>query len=402
MARKKNKDPEAAMSAFLGGLEARLDLQRARAEEVHGDAIVPVDLAGLWLPHLSLRYVFRRRVLPFCRSYGVFGPPGSGKSALVYYFYKLFVDAGGRYLHLETEDKDQQDLRESVTGYPGHINDSKWRHRAPTINAYQMLYYGYLEWMRLECEKADVGRTVPFIVGIDSLTAKLAEHTENAFVKAGGQVTQRFGEAAGSLANWFRMATNSLHGWPFVLFGVNHDKEKTDRYGNPQHHAPGGSHPLYMATTRILCERVKVLNRVASGEEGILVRLKSDKNSAAPTGQFVEVEFKWNAAGGQRQVSWWDWDKATTVLVHALIENSEADLAKALKAATGLVKVNNGAWTSKVLGITEPVSPSEMGKALEASPVIEELDKLLEVREGVVFKPGDDMSNHVQRTVADG
>lgn len=396
MARKKSPDA----SKYNDVVNSRMLAQRARMEDTMGDDIVPVAVAGIALPSLALRYLFRLRVMPFCRSYLIYGPPGSCKSSLCYYIYKLFVDHGGRYMHLETEDKDQQELRVSVLGYPPHLDDNEWRNRCPHINAYQKLFYGYTGAMRDACAKAKIGRTMPFVVGVDSLMAKLPEHTLSTFEKQGGEVTPRFGEAANSIAQWFRFATNELHGWPFCLVGVNHDKEKSDRHGNPNHNAPGGSSQTFMATTRILCEKVNYLKRSAEGVEGVTVRCKTDKNSASTTGQYLEVDFKWNATG-ERQVSWWDWDKATVLLLHALMENESASVADPIKDLTGLSKKNAGAWMAKPLGVTEYVSPSELGKVIEASPVMEQLDRILEIRGGHVFTPGLDMSTHLTRTVLD-
>ena len=398
---KKQTEPADKLATFATSLTARIGAQRKALEKKFGVDIRPMPTVGLYLPHLALRYVFRGNVLLFGRSYVVFGPPGSCKSSLLYWLYRLFVQAGGYYMHLEAEDKDQPALRASVLGYPAHIDDDQWRHRVATLNDYQKLYYSYCEWFRDQCGKLGVGRRVPFIVGIDSLTAKLAENTLDAFTDNDGATTQRFGDAANAIAQWMRWATNTIHGWPFLLVGVNHDKAKPGKsqYDAKTHHAPGGDHPLFAATTRILVERSRQLPRLANGDEGVTVRMKVDKNSASVTGQQIEVDFKWNATEPQQR-SWWDFDKASIVLLESLIENAKGQLSENLQDLLQLQKHAGGLWSSKALDVakSDAVTAAELGARLEMSPLLPDVERLLEIRQGLIFSPGDDMETYMQKT----
>lgn len=397
---KKKVDPAAARANFSDTLAARLDAQRAAIDKDYGEVVRAMPQIGLRLPHLCQRFLLRMNILPFGRSYVLYGPPRSCKSAFLYELYRLFLLAGGYYLHLETEDKDQELLRRSLTRYPTHIDDSKWRHRADTMNTFQALYYRYTKWMRAECERAEVGRTVPFVVGVDSLVAKATERTVKAYEAHDGAHTPQFGNEANALSGWLKTATNHLHGWPFVLAGVNHDKPKKDNRGFDVHHAPGGDSQEFMATTRILMQRTGDLKRTAAGEEAQEVRLKADKNSASATGQQIVAEMRWFTDAQDNQQTWWDWDKATVYLLESLTDTDSKDAtgqrSRDLRDALGLAAHAQGRYSCKALGVSkdDALPAAELGALLEQNAELAAtLDRLLEVRQYRVWQPGVDLAD---------
>jgi hypothetical protein len=402
-------DPAAKLDEFAGAIGQRIINHNLKMEEDHGESIRTMPLIGPRLPHFCLRYAFRRNVMPFGRSYVVYGPEGSGKSSFLYWIYRLFVVSGGFYKHIELEDKDQPDLRVSVIGYPPHIDDRQWSHRAETINQYQQLYYQYCDWFKKHCEQLGVGRRVPYVTGIDALTSKLADNTLKAFVKNDGGVTQRFGEGANAIAQWLRMATNVLHGWPMAVVGVNHDKPKKDDYDNDVHQSPGGRSIGFHASTRIRVERVKYLPRTAEGVEGMLSQFTFDKNSASVTGQRFQAEFLWNASNAtsdRPQESWWDFDKASIRLLADTLKNDnvKATQKEAIQDVLGLADATQGRFSCRALGVpkSDPLPPSELGRLLEQNEaVVGALEKVFDIRQGPEFRRGDDMADFMAMNAPD-
>lgn len=392
MAKKKpsDADPDARLRDFSDGLEARQEAFQAGLFDKFGGTLRPMPQIGIRLPSLALRYLLRMNIFPFGRSYQYYGPSASAKSAFLYETYRWFVEAGGRYIHIETEDKDQELLRRSVTRYPAHITDKNWVFRAGTMQDYQTVYWAQAREMKAQCKKFNVGRRVPFVFGIDSLQAKLSNRTHEVYEKSDGAYKPQFGNEANATSSWLKYATNVIHGWPMVVVGVNHDKVKKDDYGNDVHHAPGGASQKYMATTRILMQHVTHLKRTSDGTEGVLIDMQADKNSASVTGQRIRVEFKWRVDEVGVQTSWWDWPKTTVETLWHLIDRKNAgQLGRDLDARLGLRHKNAAAYTCKALGVSDPVHPSELGLMIEADATLSaDLDKLLEVRDYQIWVPG--------------
>lgn len=402
---KKKVDPEEKLRAFHASVAEQRQADHGRLIAKYGESVISTPEIGLYLPYACLRYVFRMNVLPCCRFYQIYGPPASCKSAFLYWLYQFVVYNRGYYYHIEVEDKDQVTLRRAVVRPPAHIDDTKWQMRAEDLNMYQVGYYNILKLFKDYCEAQDVGRTIPLVVGIDSLAAKLPEETQRAFASGeDGATARRFGDTAWHISHWLKMATNSLHGWPFYGVGVNHDKPSKNKQGHNVHLASGGYAPEFMSTTRVRMEKRGDVRRTADGREGRRVNLKVDKNSAAPGNEEIEVEFLWQftqdpETGQPVEVAWFDWHKATVQMLDEVREAKGAR-GKNLHELLGLKNCGDGVWACRALGVSpgDKQGAAEVGAALEANAeLITQVDQILEVSRYAVFTPGvTDMADVLQ------
>lgn len=387
-------------SAFVQGL--------MHTKLVNGDfqdaAEAALSDVGPRLPHLSLRFLFQRTSLPFERTILIFGPTGSNKSSLLYWFYDLVRRASGQYLHIDTEDKDTPVLRLAMTGYD---RKAGWVKSVTSMDDFQVEIKRILDWYRAECGKKDgPGKRVPLIVGIDSLVAKMTVEAMAVIDKNDGAVGRRFADEARSLSDWFKYVPALLQQHPIMLAAVNHDKPVPGQHpGTLLHKSPGGTAPTYYATYRILAQKIKALKQQASGWEGNLVKLTMEKCSLGPGGMSVEVEFVWRTESrltkDGRTVHWetarWNWDKATTEFLYRLsCDTSGGTRGKAVNAILGLTKVTGGKYYAEGIGVTrdEPLPPAKLAQVLESRlDVLAELEARLGIHPSFEYVPGEEFDD---------
>lgn len=393
-------DDSALMSSLME--VAATDIARASGAD---NRMMPE--IGLRFPSLSLRYLFCMSALPFCRFYEIYGPQRSAKTSFLCEVYRWVLLSGGTYSHICVEDKDAPQLREAIIrkDFPGHVTALK-SFRAGTMNEYMRMTYAHLKAYKAKmAEKFGSKRHIPFVIGIDSLTAKLAEETLTTFEDNGGVSMQRFAFEAKILNDWFRVVPNYINKWPAIVIGINHDQQKPgSRPGMPTvHHTPGGFGQGYAASAQILMTGSGDLKRTAAGVGGQEIEFKITKGSLAPTGNKITAELKWQTVveevdGVQKQVmkSWWDWDKATVVMLESIIDNKlSGERGRNLQDLLGLYKKTGGRYSCKAAGVTadSPLFPSELGAVIESNAELcSQLEKILEIRTDIEFKRGDDMA----------
>ncbi len=364
-------------------------------KKVKCDVRVPPDV-GVYLPHISLRYLFKMNIIPFCRFYQIFGASRSCKSSFLYYLYKLIRQADGVYHHISAEDKDSRQLRLAVLDEADPSVDRPTR--VGSINDYMRATNSVFKVFRdamIESGKADI----PCMVGIDSLSGKLAEATYEAFEKEGGAGNgQRYAIEAKLINDFMKVVTNYMIGYPFIVVGVNHDHTKPKQYGQGlDHHTPGGFTQGYSASNRVYTKHIKDIDRDASGEAGHEIEFEIYKGSMGPTGERVRCEFKWKYERNEdgtdvKQLAWWDWHKATCTSLMNVIED-KGERGKAIKDLLGLYKINAGKWYCKAVGVDSknPIDPSTLGQMIEADvDLTAKIDAILEVRKCTIYQPGDD------------
>ena len=374
---------------------------------IQNSVVAAISDVGLRLPHLSLRVLFQRATLPMERTIIVFGPPKSNKSAFVYYFYDLFAQNGGKYLHLESEDKDTPEFRLSLTGY-----DSKagWVRRCESLTdlmtGTKLLFDKYCE----RCQSAGgPGKRAPLVIGVDSLTAKLTDEAAGVMDSNDGAPGRRFADEARALADWFRYIPGKLQGWPVCLFAVNHDKPKPGQHpGQVQHHAPGGVAPNYYATYVILAQKIGSVKQNAEGWEGNRIKFRMERSALGSEGNTIEAELMWCVSKGVSrsgkasafQETYWNWDKATTELLYSIAENKEkyGRRGRMVKELLGITKVTGGRYAASGLGIStkDPLPPREFAQELEKrDDLLKDLEPYLGIIKSTPYKPGQDFDEQL-------
>lgn len=393
-------DIQAAASVFdeampPGGIYAKSD---------EASNAAPALLIGLQLPTLAEKILFGSNVMLFGRMYEVYGPPGSCKSSFVYDRHRLVMQAGGKHVHIDVEDKDSPDLRYAVLGRPDNFDIKKWTRQADSMEAWMRSAYKYLDWFKDNCRKPrernkPLGRILPFSFSVDSVVAKAVEEAQDKFELNQGAPTRRFGDEARTLTDWFKIFPRYMKNWPVIALLVNHDKPKP----NPKnasmvtHHAPGGVSQAYHATFRLLTSKVRDIDRNAAGVEGCEIQIKLDKSSAGVTGSRVKVRFLWRFdhpedGGPAVQSAWWDWDRATTETLYELFDTVGVQ-GRSLKAECGLKKAAGDMWSCPQAGIphSDPMPADVVGRAINSNPELSaKLENILEIIQYPVFQPGVD------------
>lgn len=393
-------------------IDQQLVTQSTKDEIVNSAEAAACDI-GLPLRHLCLRFLFQRTSYPLQRTMLLFGVSGSNKSALAYWFYDLFRRANGKYLHLDTEDKDTPVLRLSLTEYD---QGAGYTRKCENMDEFQSHVKFYVDWFKAACSKKNgsappVGRTVPFVVGIDSLTAKMTKGAQEKMDADHGAAGRRFADEARSLSDWFKYVPGLLQGWPFGLIAVNHDKPvpSTVIPGHMDHRSPGGQAPLFYATYRILVTKAKQIPQRADGWEGNRIKLEMYKSSLGSDRRRVEVDFMWRTTAvpsrsGKTTVtaqhSNWNWDKATVEFLMATMEKAKGSArANAIADILGLVKHTGGLYSAKGLGVSpsDALKPTAMGALIETkTAVLAELEPVLGIHTSVPYVPGVDFEKQIE------
>lgn len=398
-------DPVEAGAAYLDTLLASHDMTKV------GETARLLPPCGLRLQTPAERLLFGTNVLLMGRTYLLMGPSYSCKSAFLYDRYRTVYHANGRphsgrYVHAECEGKDSPELRLSLVRPQPGFAEGQWSRQCQTMDAWMKLLWNLRDFVISTCEKPlpgskgpkkkVLGRSLPVYFGVDSLVGAAAEETIKNVTDHDGAPTKMWSNEANKLTNWFKVFPQSLQGWPFALFLVNHDRMSLNAQGYPVHHAPGGSAQTYATTTRLLFMPAQDLDRTADGVEGRAVRVKVTKNASAPGGYETKVQFKWRMVlhpdtGELVQQSWWDWDRATTEGLFAICETT-GSRAKAMRDLLGLAKATNGRWTCEAVNVSDPVGPDEVGALIAADrPLCDRIDKVAEIRKGIEFEVGRDL-----------
>ena len=245
-------------------------------------------------------------------------------------------------------------------------------------------------------KKGGVGRTVPILFGIDSLTGTDTQHNIDKASKDGFS-SKGFADQAAIIARYMRTMPSRMRPYPFTVVGTNHLKPATDVMGRPTSNIPGGKAVPFMATFMIESKRITDIEK--ESYSGIRLNLKMTKNSLGPSRREIVAEFLWWMAidpetGFARQHFHWDWHTATVEMLLSMDCDGKKKLFKQIKEITGLEEIRSKKMaSSEILGIPEsdPVSYRDWGKALVSRPeIMRELYPLLGIGTYRFFEKGVD------------
>lgn len=359
-------------------------------------------LVGIWLPSLCLRYLYQTNIQPLGRAEQITGIQESCKSAFLYEKYRWIRCNGGKSYHIENESKDSDALRMSIMNYDYSSVD-------PFISGSQDEWQQYLTYLTQDNtvkaallgtrENPGPGKTVPIGMGVDSLTAKASKEIQDK-IEAQGCADRVHPVDALKISIYLKFFPQRMAGWPFWLGCINHLKPTKNAMGAIDYHTPGGYSIKFQETFETRLARIA---DVDSGDNGVLIKFVTQKNSLGPGRKTINAMFRWyfNKETG-RQHSYWDWDHATIDLLDKQLK--EGALRKACMNVVDLRTKSAGGkrvW-SKTLDIpeSEAVTYSEAGRILESKPeIIRELHRVLGIREYTVFKPGIDYSQQLKDAV---
>jgi hypothetical protein len=306
--------------------------------------------------------------------------------------------------HIEAESKDSDTLRHSMMNYD---YSAVVVGVAESLEEWQQMLSTFLHDKGVKArligtkDRPGPGKTNPIGFGLDSLTAKASKETQ-AKMDECGYADRVHPVDALRISSYLKFMPQKLTNWPFWFGCTNHLKPQKNAMGAIDYHTPGGFAPKFQQTFETRLQRIADID---SGDNGVLIKFVTQKNSIGPGRKTIQAAFRWffdPDTGKQR--SYWDWHAASIELLDKGLKTGALrtlchDIVDIRTKSAGGKKV----W-SKTLDIPEgdAVPYSVAGEMLEQRPdLISALHKVLGVREYTVFKPGVDYSQQLKEaTVA--
>jgi RecA/RadA recombinase len=391
-------------------------------------------LIGILLPSLALRWMFGQDILTLGRLLQIVGKKHSCKTALLCEMYRWFLIHKGLVAHIETENKDAPDLRNSIllhdpvlmrrvqycpadsqqhwmeilTNWLNKAEDQFAKVKVRDRSAKQKANESAAEFRaRAASKERDdrIGWCYPMIYGVDSLTAVSADGTIAA-IKASGAPKDRFANEARYLTDYLRTMPSNMRNRPIFIATTNHLKEgmADQRTGHVPDKVPGGVSAGFMDTSELKLERIGAPVE-ASDHEGRRVKMTLTKNCSGPDGRSIVVDLTWwfivdPVTDKLQQRTAWDWDAATIdMLLAQKTRKGAAGLWDEINAIVDLhlptTNKRKVIW-SEALGIPKdkPVRYREAGAMLERRPdLLGPLYKVLHIHTRTKFTPGVDYTD---------
>jgi len=393
MAKKKKVETAIPTSSEL---DAAMDGVLSQQAYEHGSRKIDADFTNHTLvipfPGFCLEWLFGVNGCPLSRSWGLTAEPHVGKTAMLYEMIRWHRLLGGRGGVGCTEgDKDSQTLRNSIVKY----DQKAFEFRPCKILEDWQAYIMKATDRVLKLFDKNPEYTVPICFGVDSYVGALCKAKTKSILEE-GFATSSYATEAKLIGDWLRVYSNhKLSGNPITLVGtthtyVNQQQGQMPSFGPPKQIASGGQKLAYMSAINLFMANAGKTDTV--DVKGQKVRFSLPKNTLAGTKGFRSLVcgLYWSHDELEnRQVTWWDWDEATTMLLIDS-ENFSAETMKGIKSICNIQAISGGRYHCKALGIpeSEAVSASEMGKRINTDPEIRQsLRTVLNIYEHPYFVP---------------
>lgn len=363
------------------------------------------------------------------------GPPASCKTMLLFECGRWFIENGGIFDMVVTEQKLSEELAYSVIGhdYSKRRNFMPWT-ASSLENMCQLVQdsmarVNAFAKMKHPSTGKLIGHSMPLLVGIDSIMGAIAEETK-AKIKADGAPSRGFAIEALLLNSFMKDMAADIHNKPFLLFLINHRKEgkqdPTNTWKPRDFTKPGGKQIQFQDTYELVLHACsgkshkRVDRAVNSGLDinGRTITIENGKNSAGQDRRVIDVDVTFRNRivqmegpdgmyAASKQITKFDWDTSTTRLLWGVYEGKDgrfgveelkirkAKLEEVLQIRRG-TKGGEHFWSS-TLGITESdhVSARAFGRLVSQNPdVLEALRLIFSITKGKVWVPGRDFSQH--------
>jgi len=382
-------ETDATQSSMVAGMVAGLKNAKDIADFNVGGMFS--QEVGIPLPSIALRYLFQSTCIPLSKIIQIAGEEGSAKSAFLNEMANWILTFKGLYVYAENENKDTRNLRSSILGWDPLKTQNIIETATTDMQEWQtFMTRNILNAKNIQTAKGGIGRTVPVMFAVDSLTGTpLKEQVEE--VEADGSAKIGYPVMANVLAKYFRTMPKQIADYPFWFVATNHAKPGSTPQGLPTVNIPGGKSIKFMETLEIQMSRVRDINKMTA--KGLTVRFKTNKNSMGPGRKTIEADLLWtigeDATGNFRQYTAWDWHTAAIKLLASF--DTEAYMRNAIREITDIriTKASACLATSELLGAVEPISYYEMSQRLEQRPdILSKLYKLLHITPTAEFETG--------------
>jgi hypothetical protein len=360
------------------------------------------------IPPLSLRWLIESNGWPLSRFTQSGGPFGTHKSCFCFQLEAWYLEAGGIASHLDTENKTSSSLMQSII--PRKYFDKNCpEHRrlqfrnALSINEWQSMLIQQHHVLKELVEKAGRKPHFPSLWCVDSLRGSHSEEAIEHIEKEHEAQGRGFSDAPILISNFLGTFPNQLLGWPITLHVSHHEKPALGTHGMSR---AGGKAPDFYASVDIqfrrggssaLSQGEKIGEQAKSptATRGRNITLNTRKSSLGPDmGKKMVVPFVWKfeadpVTGEEHQVSWWDWNSTTAML---LLEYRGS--IKHIMDIDSRRKQNVGetVW-SKALGVTDkdPLTASEFGALVQGHQLRPAIEDALRIQRHPLLTPETDL-----------
>lgn len=375
-------------------------LMAAVAHSVDIDGrVVKNTILGLPLDAPALMYLFQSDVLPLRHLLQLSGPPGAGKTTFMFDLMRRFCSMWGGFAFLaDTEGKFNAHMVQAV------LQESYSRFKAKHC-ATNHEWRSYIFNMLYKAPEIPNIFQTPFIIGVDSISAKIAGVMEK--MKKNEDLGPGYGYAHDASANGQMLGAiqSCMAHLPVLMVFIAHqvlDMGDKQVSGSPR--AAGGRKNRYLEMFEMHVDRMgaPIDNAQFRGYKQII---SSQKSSAGEGKGFRKIitRILWShvedAEGNEREVLAYDWDWA---FVNLLLDIKSPDVKgvgylkeRLRKFDINVQSVKSGdlenlATAKSMLGIKDPISWSEMGRAIrENADVMERVKKALTIHSFAAMKPGE-------------
>jgi len=348
----------------------------------------------LRVPSFAFRFLIGTEGLSIGSMFTLAGAPGSFKSTMLAEIQRWHYANGGGGITMETESKDQDDLRAAILDY----DFTRFKMiECHSLEDWQGAIAAKIEEFKALDEQYH-GRRLPVCIGIDSIMGKASQYTIEQ-VKKEGHVTPGWNlYEHKAITKWLQVATALMTGWPFTLVVIGHLKDgMPGPTGRSVKYIPGAVAIDYQSVTEVAMTRAATTvtrdpRNLSNNRQVIPIYMSIMKSNNSPKGQKIKVPLsiwqdKDEQTGQYRTHARFEWNEAAINLLAASnTDTSEPSAAqvtshKQIKSICDLnpKKIGRNSatlWFSDRLGVAESdaLSPDAIGAVLESrQDVLDEL-----------------------------
>lgn len=360
--------------------------------------------------------------IPYSSFIEIAGDKGSNKSSFLLGLANIIngqcymaEDYAGWCDYVSAETKFPDGLASAICGYRDEMmltRPDKMLAVNPfessTMNDWQSLIQ---QRVKAYTKAIDPKRHIPFLIGIDSLTAKLLQETYDSIEKE-GYASRAYAIEAFSLKQFVSKITGDITGYPMIVAAINHVARDKDpgKFGAEVRRKPGGRFQDYQQTFDFdLKPQMKPQKRHVELTETQtypyihtnVLRFKVEKSSLGETFRTCRLFLEWTHTRAEhfnpltnkvelsspRQRMWWKWGQSLAYHLSDKCLEFDSRMKQLLKSVVDIRYENETSYRCPTFG-RAAFDPETLGRMIECDPVMSfKIKELFGVMEYPVFEP---------------